>query len=93
VIPKVVEVIEDAEHPRGKLEIRLSLGMPGVPSAVVRARAKWTIAASTPTARPSCARACSTLAARVMNIEGLGEAVVQQLLDRGLVRSVADLYS
>jgi DNA ligase (NAD+) len=29
----------------------------------------------------------------VMNIEGLGEAVVQQLLDRNLVRSVADLYS
>jgi DNA ligase (NAD+) len=29
----------------------------------------------------------------VMNIEGLGEAVVQQLFDRGLVRSVADLYS
>ncbi|MDR3792768.1 MAG: helix-hairpin-helix domain-containing protein, partial [Terracidiphilus sp.] len=29
----------------------------------------------------------------VMNIEGLGEAVVQQLLDRGLVKSVADLYS
>jgi len=28
-----------------------------------------------------------------MNIEGLGEAVVQQLLDRGLVRSVADLYA
>ena len=28
-----------------------------------------------------------------MNIEGLGEAVVQQLLDRGLVHSVADLYS
>jgi DNA ligase (NAD+) len=28
----------------------------------------------------------------VMNIEGLGEAVVQQLLDRNLVRSVADLY-
>jgi DNA ligase (NAD+) len=29
----------------------------------------------------------------VMNIEGLGEAVVQQLLDRGLVRGVADLYT
>jgi DNA ligase (NAD+) len=28
-----------------------------------------------------------------MNIEGLGEAVVQQLLDRGLVHSVADLYT
>ena len=30
---------------------------------------------------------------KVMNIEGLGEAVVQQLLERGLVHSVADLYS
>jgi DNA ligase (NAD+) len=29
----------------------------------------------------------------VMNIEGLGDAVVQQLLERGLVRSVADLYA
>ena len=28
-----------------------------------------------------------------MNIEGLGDAAVQQLLDRGLVKSVADLYS
>ncbi len=28
----------------------------------------------------------------VMNIEGLGEAAVAQLLERGLVRSVADLY-
>jgi DNA ligase (NAD+) len=28
----------------------------------------------------------------VMNIEGLGDAVVQQLLDHGLVTSVADLY-
>jgi DNA ligase (NAD+) len=27
-----------------------------------------------------------------MNIEGLGESSVQQLLDRGLVKSVADLY-
>jgi DNA ligase (NAD+) len=29
----------------------------------------------------------------VMNIEGLGDAAVQQLLERGMVRSVADLYS
>jgi DNA ligase (NAD+) len=29
----------------------------------------------------------------VMNIEGLGESAVQQLLERGLVKSVADLYS
>ena len=29
----------------------------------------------------------------VMNIEGLGEAAVAQLLEQGLVRSVADLYT
>jgi DNA ligase (NAD+) len=28
----------------------------------------------------------------VMNIDGLGEAIVDQLVERGLVRSVADLY-
>jgi DNA ligase (NAD+) len=28
-----------------------------------------------------------------MNIEGLGEAAVAQLLDRGMVKSIADLYS
>jgi DNA ligase (NAD+) len=29
---------------------------------------------------------------RVMNIDGLGEALVNQLVDRGLVRSLSDLY-
>ena len=29
----------------------------------------------------------------VMNIDGLGDALVDQLVDRGLVRSVADIYS
>ena len=27
-----------------------------------------------------------------MNIDGVGEALVDQLVDRGLVRNVADLY-
>ena len=31
-------------------------------------------------------------ARRVMNIDGLGEVMVNQLVDRGLVRSVSDLY-
>jgi DNA ligase (NAD+) len=31
-------------------------------------------------------------ARRVMNIDGLGEVLVNQLVDRGLVRSVSDLY-
>ncbi len=32
-------------------------------------------------------------ARRVMNIDGLGDVLVNQLVDRGLVRSVSDLYS
>ncbi|MFN7981037.1 MAG: hypothetical protein U0Q11_04190 [Vicinamibacterales bacterium] len=28
-----------------------------------------------------------------MNIEGLGEALVDQLLDQGLVRDAADIYA
>lgn len=39
------------------------------------------------------ARSIEHFASRsAMNIEGLGEAIVQQLLDRGFVRNVADLY-
>ena len=30
---------------------------------------------------------------RAMNIDGLGEALVDQLVDKGLVHDVADLYS
>ena len=62
VIPKVVEVIEDADHPRGDSSLssfpRIARSATAPSSAP---RAKWTSAASTPTARPSCARACSTL--------------------------------
>lgn len=39
------------------------------------------------------ARSIEHFASRnAMNIEGLGEAIVQQLLDKGFVRNVADLY-
>ena len=62
VIPKVVEVIEDADHPRGTQSLssfpRIARSATAPSSAP---RARWTIAASTPTAPPSCARACSTL--------------------------------
>ena len=63
VIPKVVEVVEDADHPRGNTG---SLFLRTVRSAATpwsAKRARPTGAASTPIARPSCARRCSTLAA------------------------------
>jgi DNA ligase (NAD+) len=93
VIPKVVEVIEDAEHPRGTTKFVFPKECPECGSEVVRAEGEvdWRcVNASCP------AKLRETLLhfgrRSVMNIEGLGDAVVQQLLDRGLVRGVADLY-
>ena len=62
VIPKVVEVIADAEHARGRSTLHFH---PIVLSATARwsaPRAKWIFAVSTPTARPSCAKRCCILA-------------------------------
>ncbi|WP_058188079.1 NAD-dependent DNA ligase LigA [Terracidiphilus gabretensis] len=94
VIPKVVEVIEDAQHPRGKLRFSFPSDCPECHNPVVREEdeADWRcVNADCP------AKIRETLlhfgARDVMNIEGLGEAVVSQLLDRGLVHHVADLYT
>ncbi len=93
VIPKVVEVVEDADHPRGKHRFSFPAECPECHSPVVReeGEADWRcVNADCP------AKLRETLlhfgSRGVMNIEGLGESSVLQLLDRGLVKSVADLY-
>jgi DNA ligase (NAD+) len=94
VIPKVVEVIQDPEHPRGTTEFAFPKECPECGSEVVRAEGEvdWRcVNASCP------AKLRETLLhfgrRSVMNIEGLGDAVVQQLMEKQLVSSVADLYS
>jgi DNA ligase (NAD+) len=94
VIPKVVEVLEDADHPRGKLRFVFPLDCPECNSAVVRAEGEVDFRCVNADCPAKLRESLLHFASRgVMNIEGLGEAVVQQLLDRGLVHSVADLYS
>ena len=93
VIPKVVEVIEDADHPRGNLRFVFPLVCPECQSAVVRAEGEVDYRCVNANCPAKLRETLLHFGRReVMNIEGLGEAVVQQLLDRGLVRSVADLY-
>jgi DNA ligase (NAD+) len=94
VIPKVVEVVEDAAHPRGAFRFAFPTECPDCKSAVVREEdeADWRcVNADCP------ARLRETLlhfgSRGVMNIEGLGEAAVDALVQKGLVSSVADLYS
>jgi DNA ligase (NAD+) len=94
VIPKVAEVIEDKDHPRGKHRFSFPSDCPECGNAVVReeGEADWRcVNADCP------AKLRETLlhfgSRGVMNIEGLGDAAVAQLLERGLVKSVADLYA
>ena len=94
VIPKIVSVVEDAQHTRGAEEIVFPTRCPVCTSALVRAEGEvdWRcVNANCP------ARLLEELlhfgARNAMNIEGLGEAVAQQLLEKGKVKSLADLYS
>jgi DNA ligase (NAD+) len=94
VIPKVVEVIDDVEHPRGAFFFVFPNVCPECGSAVVRAEGEVDFRCVNADCPAKLRESLLHFASRgVMNIEGLGEAVVQQLLDRGLVHSVADLYS
>jgi len=94
VIPKVVEVVEDADHPRGNHGFSFPLVCPECHSKVVREEGEVDYRCVNANCPAKLRETLLHFAYRgVMNIEGLGEAVVQQLLDRGLVRSVADLYA
>src|SRR5208337_1453501 len=93
-IPKVVEVIEDADHPRGKKLFEFPSVCPECGSKIVREEGEVDYRCVNANCPAKLRETLLHFGRReVMNIEGLGEAVVQQLLDRGLVRSVADLYA
>jgi DNA ligase (NAD+) len=93
VIPKVVEVIEDAEHPRGKQRFDFPSVCPECGSEVVRAEGEVDFRCVNADCPAKLRESLLHFGRRgVMNIEGLGDAVVQQLLERGMVHGVADLY-
>jgi len=94
VIPKVVEVIEDAEHPRGKRRFTFPSECPECGSKVVRAEGEVDFRCVNLNCPAKLRESLLHFGRReVMNIEGLGDAVVQQLAEKGLVKSVADLYA
>ncbi|MDR3724215.1 MAG: NAD-dependent DNA ligase LigA [Terracidiphilus sp.] len=93
VIPKVVEVVDDNDHPRGATDYVFPAVCPRCGSAAVRAEGEVDFRC----VNADCpARLRESLlhfgARKVMNIEGLGDAVVDQLLEKNLAKSVADLY-
>jgi DNA ligase (NAD+) len=94
VIPKVAGVVEDAEHPRGTRKFVYPTLCPECGNAVVREEGEVDYRCVNADCPAKLRETLLHFGGRgVMNIEGLGEAVVAQLMERGLVRRVADLYS
>ncbi len=81
VIPKITEVVEDAEHPRGTEEIRFPTHCPVCASDLVQAEGEVDLRCINVRCPARVREELLHWAARgVMNIEGLGEAMVVQLL-------------
>jgi DNA ligase (NAD+) len=94
VIPKVVEVVEDAEHERGAETYTFPNTCPECSSAAVRVEGEVDFRCVNADCPARLRESLLHFAKRgVMNIEGMGEAVVQQLLDNKLVASIADMYA
>ena len=93
VIPKVVKVVEDKDHPRGHKRFEMPEHCPVCGGNVVRTPGE----ADHRCVNANCpAKLQGTIlhfaSRHVMNIDGLGEALVNQLTERGLVKNVSDLY-
>ena len=97
VIPKVVKVVEDVgqnnEHPRGDKQFRMPEHCPVCGGNVVRTPGEVDHRCVNANCPAKLQGTILHFASRhVMNIDGLGEALVNQLTERGLVKNVADLY-
>ncbi len=91
VIPKVVEV--DKEHLRGKKEIEAPEKCPVCGTKVVRTEGEVDYRCVNANCPAKLVGTILHFASRgVMNIDGMGDALVAQLTERGLVKNVADIY-
>jgi DNA ligase (NAD+) len=93
VIPKVNRVVEDRDHPRGQEKFHMPENCPVCGTRVVRSEGEVDYRCVNANCPAKLRETILHFASRgVMNIDGLGDALVNQLSDRGLVRNVADIY-
>jgi DNA ligase (NAD+) len=93
VIPKVVKVVEDKQHPRGNKAFRMPERCPECGGHVVRVEGEADHRCVNANCPAKLRESILHWAARgVMNIEGMGDALVNQLAEAKLVRNVADVY-
>src|SRR3989441_1346169 len=93
VIPKVVRVVDDKEHPRGHKAFEMPENCPVCGTKVVRTPGEADHRCVNANCPAKLRETILHFASRgVMNIDGMGDALVNQLTGRGLVKNVADIY-
>lgn len=95
VIPKIAKVIDDKEHPRPRdvREFVMPDKCPVCGTKVVRTEGEVDYRCVNANCPAKLRETILHFASRgVMNIDGMGEALVNQLTERGLVKNVADIY-
>jgi DNA ligase (NAD+) len=93
VIPKVIRVIEDHNHPRGHRQFHMPDRCPECGTRVARTEGEVDYRCVNANCPAKLRETILHFASRgVMNIDGMGDALVNQLTARGLVGNVADIY-
>ena len=93
VIPKVTRVLDDKDHPRGRKSFEMPERCPVCGGHVVRAEGEADHRCVNQKCPAKLRETILHFASRgVMNIDGMGEALVAQLTDKGMVKDVADIY-
>ena len=93
VIPKVTRVIDDEKHPRGRKSFHMPEKCPVCGGHVVRAEGEADHRCVNQKCPAKLRETILHFASRgVMNIDGMGDALVNQLTERGMVRDIADIY-
>ena len=92
VIPKVIKVLED--KPRGHKKFHMPERCPVCGGHVVRAEGEADHRCVNANCPAKLRETIRHFASRgVMNIEGMGDALVNQLVETGMVKDVADIYN
>jgi DNA ligase (NAD+) len=95
VIPKVAKIIDDKEHPRPHdlKAIEMPERCPVCGTKVVRTEGEVDYRCVNANCPAKLRETILHFASRgVMNIDGMGDALVNQLTEHGLVKNVADIY-
>ena len=93
VIPKVVRVLEDKTHSRGSRSFHMPARCPECGGHVVREQGEADHRCVNAACPAKLRESILHFASRsVMNIEGMGESLVNQLTEAGLVRDVSEIF-